>query len=395
MSLGKVISMKFVWRLVIAALLLCLGFTGGIMVGRSDPATAQDEKEFPLLEETVGYIEEFFVKDKPTDKELEYAVVRAYLQSLNDPYTFFIEPAVAASESDALAGRYGGIGVDVQRNEQGEFVLYPFEDSPASRAGILEGDIILAINDTPVDLTSSMDTIRQALRGEIKEGAGVKLVVRNIDSSEERDYFIAFEEILVPSVTWRTLFEAPEIGYLKISSFTSRTPDEFILAINELREQNIQALVLDLRGNSGGLLQESLTISGQFLERGVISIERRVTGESTLTDEAGGVMTDLPLVVLVNTQTASASEIVAGAIQDNERGILIGQITYGKGSIQRIFPLSDTSSIHVSTALWLTPDGKTLDGQGLTPDIAMIPDENGRDVELGEAIRYLRQQIQG
>ncbi len=387
--------MKVAWRLGLAVVLIAVGFTGGVFIGRSDSATAQDGTEFPLLNETIGYIEDFFVKDKPTDKALEYAVVRAYLQGLNDPYTFFIEPAVAASESDALAGRYGGIGVDIQRNEQGEFVLYPFADSPATRAGILEGDILLAINDSPVDLTSSMDIIRQATRGEIVEGAGVKLKVRNQNATEEREYFILFEEILVPSVTWRTLFEAPEIGYIKILSFTSRTPEEFKQAVAELRDQNIQALVLDLRGNSGGLLQESLTIAGEFLDGGILSIERRVEGENTVTDENGGVMTDLPLVVLVNNQSASASEIVAGAIQDNDRGILIGQVTYGKGSIQRIFPLSDSSSIHVSTALWLTPDGKTLDGQGLTPNITMIPDENGRDVELGEAVRTLRQQLQG
>lgn len=384
--------MKFAWRFTVAALLLILGFVGGVFVGRFEPARAQDEKEFPLLDETVGYIEEFFVKEKPSHTELEYAVVRAYLQELNDPYTFFIEPAVAASESDALAGRYGGIGVDIQRNEQGEFVLYPFADSPALRAGIREGDIILSINDTAVDLSSSMDTIRQALRGEIKDGAGVKLRVRNIAETEEREYFVQFEEILIPSVIWRTLFEDESIGYIKITGFTSRTPEEFRQAVTELRESDITALVLDLRGNSGGLLQESLTIAGEFLNGGILSIERRVSGENELPDVAGGIMTDLPLVVLVNNGTASASEIVAGAIQANGRGILIGQQSFGKGSIQRIFTLSDNSSIHVSTALWLTPTGQTLDGQGLIPDITMIPDENGRDVELGEAIRYLRQQ---
>lgn len=384
--------MKFMLRFTAAALLLVTGFAGGLLAGRYQSARAQSEKEFPLLQETVGYIEEFFVKEKPPHTQLEYAVVRAYLQELKDPYTFFIEPAVAASESDALAGRYGGIGVDVQRNEQGEFVLYPFMDSPATRAGIREGDILLAVNGTPVDLSVSMDTVRQALRGEITEGAGVELRVRQINETEEREYFILFEEILVPSVTWRTLIEDENIGYIKILSFTSRTPEEFQQAVTELREAGITSLVLDLRGNSGGLLQESLTIAGEFLDGGLLSIERRVSGEDRLEDNNGGVMTDLPVVVLVDNGTASAAEIVAGAIQANGRGILIGQQTFGKGSIQRIFPLSDNSSIHVSTALWLTPNGQTLDGQGLTPDISMIPDENGRDVELGEAVRHLRQQ---
>jgi carboxyl-terminal processing protease len=193
-------------------------------------------------------------------------------------------------------------------------------------------------------------------------------------------------------VIWRTLVEDKNFGYIKILSFTSRTPEEFQQAVAELRDSGITGLVLDLRGNSGGLLQESLKIAGEFLDGGLLSIERRVSGENRLEDTNGGVITDLPVVVLVDNGTASAAEIVAGAIQANGRGMLIGQQTFGKGSIQRIFSLSDNSSIHVSTALWLTPAGQTLDGQGLTPDISMIPDENGRDVELGEAVRHLREQ---
>lgn len=387
--------MKFMVSGLTLFLAMCLAFLAGFLARNPEslptPVTAQQADQFPLLTEAQGYVEEYYVKDQPDPKAVEYALIRAYLSQLGDPYTFFIEPAVAASESQALAGRYGGIGVDIQRNEQGDFVLYPYEDSPAARAGILSGDIIVAINSTPLDLSSTMDMVRQALRGEIVEGAGVTLLVRNIETGEERELFVPFEEILEPSVSWRTLFEAPEIGYINIMRFTNRTPEEFTQAVNELRAENIQALVLDLRNNSGGLLQESITIAGEFLDGGAVSIERRVTGESTLDDTPGGVMLDLPLVVLVNGGTASASEIVAGAIQAYDRGILIGQTTYGKGSIQRIFPLTDQSSIHVTTALWLTPDGQPLDGTGLTPDIAMIPDENGRDVELGEAIRQLRQ----
>ncbi|NJL93670.1 MAG: S41 family peptidase [Anaerolineae bacterium] len=380
-------------------LMLAAGFGLGFWArgGANETVTVaaqnSEGQDFPLLDEARSYVDEYFVKEQPDPQAIEYALIRAYLSQLGDPYTFFIEPAVAASESDALAGRYGGIGVEIQRNEQGQFVLYPFAESSAALAGIREGDLILAINGETLVPEASMDEVRQALRGEITEGAGVTLRVRNQAETEEREYFVLFAEVLEPSILWRVLFEAPEIGYVHIMRFTSRTPEEFSQAIEELREAGVQALVLDLRNNSGGLLQESIQIAGEFLDGGVISIERRVTGESQLPDEAGGLLTDLPMAVLVNRQTASASEIIAGALQAYERGPLIGQATFGKGSIQRIFPLADSSSIHVTTALWLTPAGQPLDGVGLTPDISMIPDENGRDVELGEAIRYLQQQL--
>jgi carboxyl-terminal processing protease len=357
------------------------------------PSAAQESSSaFPLLDEAVQFVEANFVKPQPDPVALEYEVIRGYLGALGDPNTFFIEPAVAASESQALAGRYGGVGVDVKRNEAGELVLYPFPDSPALAAGIREGDILLSINGQALILEQSLDEIRQALRGEIVEGAGVQVVVRNQAESEEREYFIPFAEILVPSVTWRPLFEAPEIGYVQISNFTSRTPDELTQAIRELEAAGITALILDLRNNRGGLLQESLTVADSFVDGGVLSIERRVSGENTKLGVSGGLALDLPLVVLVNANTASASEIVAGAIQSQGRGILIGQQTFGKGSIQSIFQLSDSSSIHVTVALWFTPDNAPIDGLGLTPDLPMIPDENGRDVELGEAIRYLQQE---
>ena len=154
-----------------------------------------------------------------------------------------------------------------------------------------------------------------------------------------------------------------------------------------------ESLVLDLRDNGGGLLQESVTVASQFLDGGVVVYERNINGEKTFTAEEGGMMVDLPLVVLVNGGTASASELVAGAILDRERGIVIGQKTYGKGTIQQIFQLSDKSSIHVTSAEWFTPSKRALDNVGIEPTIPVIPDESGRDVELSEAMEYLQQQL--
>src|SRR5690606_31187987 len=184
------------------------------------------------------------------------------------------------------------------------------------------------------------------------------------------------------------------IGYIQILRFTARTPDEVILGLTELHELGITALILDIRNNTGGLLDESIDVASQFIDRGVVIYEVTKQTERAFNVEGGGLATDMPLAVLVNDRTASAAELVAAAIRDNERGILIGQTTFGKGTVQQIFTLSDGSSVHVTSAEWFTPNRTPIAGIGLTPDIEMIPDENGRDVELGEATRYLQQQLE-
>jgi carboxyl-terminal processing protease len=274
----------------------------------------------------------------------------------------------------------------------GEFVLFPFQDSPAIKAGIEDRDILKAINGQPVDLSTAQDVIDQMLRGEVKEGSGVEIKVSKIDSGE-LTVFIPFDVINVPSVLWHVLAEDEQIGYVQILRFTSRTPEELVAALQDLNQSDVISLILDLRNNAGGLLQESIAVATQFLPEGeVILYERDHQSERTFNADKGGLATGLPLVVLINQGTASAAELVAGAIRDNERGILIGQTSYGKGTVQQIFRLSDESSLHITSAEWLTPDRAPLDGNGLEPDIPMIPDVNGRDVEIGEAIRHLQQQ---
>lgn len=385
------------WRGIVIVVLVSGGFLAGFVVRGHEPATAQEsgDSEFKILDQVDQLVRDNFVRELPPDNTLEYAAIRGYLASLNDNYTFFNDPPVASSESDALAGRYGGIGVDVVRNEAGMIVLYPYPDSPAARAGVLEGDILLAVNDQPLDPNERLDVVRQMTRGEItEEGVGVRITVQQPNTTETRTYDIPFEEIIIPSIAWRVLAEAPELGYIQIKSFTSLTPEEVQNAIADLRTKNITGLILDLRFNSGGLLQESIDVAGEFLNGGTIVIEQsRTTGEMVHEDTPGGVATDLPTIVLVNGGTASAAEVVAGALQDNGRAIIIGQRTFGKGSVQFIFGLEDGSSVHITASLWLTPSRTPLDGVGLMPNIEMIPDQNGRDVELGEAIRQLRQML--
>lgn len=371
-------------------------FLAGYLLRDQAPVAANvdaEENEFPLLHEVKDLLEKNYLRPLPDDRTMEYAALRGFLGELNDPYTFFIDPPVAQSESHVLAGEYGGIGVQVQRNEQGDLVLYPFPDGPAARAGVEEGAILLAIDGTPLPPGERIDVVDGMLRGEVGGGRGVTITIRASESDASRDVFIEFEVVQVPSIVWWMLAEEDTFGYVQIIRFTSRTPDELRTAIEDLKSQGAVALVLDLRGNSGGLLQESVEVASEFLDGGVVFYEVRRNGETTTEATPGGAWTEGPLVVLVDSGTASAAELVAGAIRDHERGILIGQRTYGKGSVQLIFRLSDGSSVHITSAEWFTPNRTPLEGNGLEPTISMIPDESGRDVELGEAVRQLREMV--
>ena len=348
---------------------------------------------YPLLDEVQALIDRHFLRAQPSSTERQYAAIRGMLSSLNDRFTFFIDPPVAASESDALAGTYGGIGVQIKRNEKGEIELYPYKDSPAIKAGIADGDILTAINGMPLDLAVTQDGIDQMMRGEVKEGSGVQITVTRAATGDNLTVFIPFAVINVPSVTWRVLVEDASIGYVQVSLFTGRTPDELKNALQGLNSQHVQALVLDLRNNTGGLLQESVQVANAFIGSGPLAFEDDKQNEQVFNAQADALITTLPLTVLVNDHTASGAELVAGALQDDQRGVLIGQKTYGKGTVQQIYQLSDGSSLHITAAAWLTPKHHALDTVGLQPDIALAPDPAGRDVELGEAVRYLQQKL--
>jgi carboxyl-terminal processing protease len=228
------------------------------------------------------------------------------------------------------------------------------------------------------------------LRGEVKDGNGVELRIRQGD--EEVTLFVEFAEINIPSVFWRQL-ENPRLAYIHIQRFTARTPDELRTGLSELNAAEVDGLVLDLRGNSGGLLVESIAVASEFIADGVVIYEVSNHDEQTFNALPGGLATDLPIVVLIDEDTASAAELVAGAIRDNGRGIIIGQPSVGKGTVQQIFALSDGSSVHITVAEWFTANRTAIAGVGLIPDIEFSPDTEGRDIELVEAIRYLEEEL--
>jgi carboxyl-terminal processing protease len=311
---------------------------------------------------------------------------------LNDPYTIFVEPQPRELERDHMRGSFGGIGVDIWYNAEGQMVLSPYPDSPAAEAGVLEGDVLLALDGETLADGTTIDDVRAYLHGE--QDTTVTLTLTHPDSGGSPtapfDLTITRGEIRVPSVTWRVIAHAPSVGYIHIQGFTDRTDEEVVDALNDLKGKGITSLILDLRNNFGGLVSPAVDVASQFLSDGIVMVEQRRTAEEQIYKvRAGGIATDIPMVVLVNGNTASAAEIVAGALQDHGRAILVGERTYGKGSVQLIYDLSDGSSLHVTAAIWLTPNRNRIEGHGLMPDVLATQAEGPQDAQLDYAIKHL------
>jgi carboxyl-terminal processing protease len=353
------------------------------------------QEQFEVFWEAWQVMEQAYFGALPSAQDRTYGAIRELLVLLGDPYTIFVEPQPRELERDHMRGSFGGIGVDIWYDAEGRMALSPYPDSPAAEAGILEGDILLALDGEQITAETTIDDVRAQLHGE--QGTQVMLTLMRLDNdgspTPSFDLAITRGEIRVPSVTWRALDQAPSVGYIHVQGFTDRTDEEVAEAIGGLKEKGATSLVLDLRNNYGGLISPAVDVASQFLRDGAVMIEeKRNADEKTYAVRSGGSALDIPLVVLVNGNTASAAEIVAGALQDHNRAVLIGERTFGKGSVQLIHDLSDGSSLHVTTAIWLTPNRNRIEGRGLTPDVIATQSEGPQDAQLDYAVEYLLQE---
>jgi carboxyl-terminal processing protease len=349
---------------------------------------AETERRYPLLAEVRGLLEGHYIGELPADATLEYGAVRGLVAAVNDPYTIFVEPQAHELDSQSLAGEYGGIGATISTNEAGEIVLSPYRESPAARAGVLDGDVLLAVDDVPLAAGTSVDAATALIRGLID--TQVKLEVRH-PTGESATISLKRERFDIPSVIWRTLPDDGSIGVISVSRFSGRTAAEVGQAIDELSAAGVTRYVLDLRNNGGGILEAAVDTAAHFLDGGVVMYEsQRTAPEKTYSvPEYDGAGTQAPLVVLVNGNTASAAEILAGALLDRGRAPLVGQATYGKGSVQLVYDLSDGSSLHVTAYRWYTPTRRDLESTGLPPTYEVIPSSDGTDAEMARAIGVL------
>lgn len=385
--------------LLLALLAFAAGFgTNWFLVHRALSASGIEQENvepFDVFWEAWHILERDFYGDLPGEKQMTYGAIRGVVATLDDPYTSFVEPQPRELERHDLQGRFGGIGAWVQQKGPGVFVLSPMRDRPAAQAGIQEGDVLVAVDGTEITSEATMEDVLAMVRGPVD--TVVRLTIRREGAGELLTFEINRQEFEIPSVSWRLLEEEPTIGYVKLNLFSERTSGELREALDDLASQGATQLILDLRDNGGGLLQAAIDVTSQFIGDGVVLYEQKQGDQEQFYPvKPKGSVVDLPLIVLVNGGTASASEIVAGAIQDRERGLLIGEKTFGKGSVQLIYDLSDGSSLHVTAARWLTPKRHQIDGAGLTPDVEVAltaeDREQGRDPQLEQAVQQLRQQ---
>lgn len=352
-------------------------------------------QDMALFWEAWALVEANFLGELPTSQQLTYGAIRGAISLLGDPYTIFIEPVVREAERERLAGRFGGIGANISRPEDGgDVVLDPIPGYPAEQAGILPGDILVAVDGVEITVEMTVAEIAELIKGET--GATVVLTVIHEGTADPVDVPIVRGDILLPSVSYRLLDQDPTIGYIQLSRFSGESNNEVAQALEELLAEGATSLILDLRQNGGGLRDAAVDVADHFLDEGpVLYMESQTEGERVFNATNDTLAADQPLVVLVDGGTASASEIVAGALRDRERATLIGNSkTFGKGSVQLVFDLSDGSSVHVTSARWYTPDHHLIDQQGLEPDILVevtqADIDNGRDAVLERAITHLR-----
>lgn len=417
----------FVWALVLLVVLvmtnlasLAVGFGVGRLSGRASVAptalpspalsavpsasaslaSSNPTGDLPVFWEAWHLIQRDFFSEEPIDeRQVTYGAIRGLISGLNDPYTSFVEPTQHELEKDSYAGKFGGIGAILLLSERQEAIIAEvISDTPAQRAGLLVGDVIVQVDG--VDVSGMMlDEIVARVRGPVD--TTVELSVRRGAETILRTFSIVRAEIRQPTVRWEPVGDG-YAAYIRLSFFAEPTGAELLSALQEIQAVGITRLILDLRGNRGGLLTAAAEVTSHFIRQGTLLYERHYNAAGEIEEVAYAIPTSSlvlerePLVVLVDKGTASASEIVAGAVRDYQRGILIGETTYGKGSVQYLHELSDNSSLHVTAAHWLTPLKTKINGVGLTPDIVVARSEDdlraGIDPPLERALEYLRQQ---
>lgn len=341
---------------------------------QADLKVASETKALPYEDlrtftEIFGRIKKDYV-EPVTDKKLLEDAIRGMLTGL-DPHSSYLDAEQYKGLKEGTSGQFGGLGIEVTMEDGFVKVVSPIDDTPAKRAGIQAGDLIIRLDEKPVKGMTLTDAVK-LMRGE--PGSEIMLTVVREGEQAPLKIEITRDVIKVKSVKNRTLEEG--YGYLRISSFQSRTGKNLKKAIQELKKENngeLKGLVLDLRNNPGGVLNAAVDVSDAFLENGLIVYTEGRIRDSEMKFNAGpdDVLDGAPIVVLINAGSASASEIVAGALQDHKRAVIMGEKTFGKGSVQTILPTSSGGAVKLTTARYYTPSGRSIQAEGIEPDIAL------------------------
>ena len=384
-----------IFLLGFAAALLTVNLCISSGVYRRDALVKRDfSKELELFEDALSIVQKDYVDaDKIELKKLIYGALKGMLSDL-DPYSQFMEPDEFKELKAETQGEFGGIGVEISIKDGLLTVISPIDGTPAQKAGIKAGDKINSIDGKSTKDMRLDDAVKK-LRG--RSGTSVKISVIREEENKLLDFTITRSIIKVDSIKEAKIIDDKEkIGYIKLVEFQQRTPADLDSALKKLKVQGAQALILDLRNNPGGLLDAAIEVSERFIPKDevIVSTKGKLPSQNAVfTSQDKGLCTDIAMIVLVNKGSASGSEIVAGAVQDNKRGLILGEKTFGKGSVQTVMPLKDGSALRLTTAKYYTPNNRIIHDEGIVPDVVMEQEKeikDGQDSQLLRAVDLLK-----
>lgn len=403
---GSITKFEMARSLLLCAILLVGGFAGGILYQRST-ADSHSGEQFADLEAVQDVIESdyYYYPDAPDEQvqmesDMESGAIIGALGTLDDEYTRYLDVDESQTAEEGLDGKYGGVGIEVVIEGDVSFVSSVVPGSPADDAGIVRGDVIEQINGQRVQSTDSNEVLRM-LRGDI--GTELSMTFVRPTTGEVLDHNLVFEEVIIPSVTLEFI-EGTDYAWLRISIFSDTTVADLDAAIEEIRARGSTGVILDLRGNGGGWVVAARQTLGRFINPSAgpamfedTSVDGEGMTEMPIEAADGITQIDLPMVVLIDGGTASAAEIVAGAMKDYNRATIIGEASFGKGSVQRIYEFSDGSTMRVTVAEWFTPSRGRIQSEGIRPDMEVAPtgQDPASDPILESGVQYLNSTING
>jgi carboxyl-terminal processing protease len=366
------------WQLSVILISVGVGLLGGILLDRqgfaafvpSSSGATETAPNWRLLAEAWHIIQRDYVdRSAVQPRRLTYGAIHGMVEALGDTgHTSFVTPELVDLMHSVTEGQFEGIGAEIQMKDKHVVIVAPLDNSPAQRAGLRHGDIILQVNQESVTRLS-LEQVVQRIRG--PRGTTVTLTLFDPNTEQTRDVTIVRARVAVHNVTWQQLPGTIAV-HVRIAGFSHGVTNDLQQALTALEQQGLTHIVLDLRNNPGGLLNEAVATASQFLSSGTVLLVRDAHGTTTpVSVQKHGLAPGLPLVVLINQGTASAAEIVAGALQDAHRAVLVGEKTFGTGTVLKSFPLSDGSALMLAIEEWLTPNGRVIWHQGITPDVVV------------------------